>query len=144
MYLNTLFKQTIFDIIKYSAKIGYTSPDQFIIGENLSSAMEAPEIITKDPENQVAKNRMIKLDILSSKFISSPLGLVPKSKRGWRRIHHLSYPKEHFVNDYIPQKWSMLEYTSVDKAMQRIKRLDHGCVLVKENLADTYRHIPVA
>ena len=85
-----LFKQTIFDIIKYGAKIGYTGPDQFIIGENLSSAMEAPEIITKDLENQIAKDRVTKLDILPSKFISSPLGLVPKSKGGWRRsiIYH--------------------------------------------------------
>ena len=144
LHPDLLFRQTIFDIIEYGAKIGYTGPDQFIIGQNLSSATEAPEIITMDLENQIAKDRVTKLDSLPSKFISSPLGLVPKPKGGWRRIHHLSYPKRRSVNDFIPEEWGMLEYTSVDEAMRKIRRLGRGCTLVKKDLADAYCHIPVA
>ena len=88
------FKQTIFDIIEYGAKIGYTGPDQFIIGENLSSATEAPEIITKDLENQIVKDQVTKIDILPPKFISSPLGLVPKPKKGGGKFIICHFPKD--------------------------------------------------
>ena len=144
MYLDLFFKQAIFDIIEYGAKIGYIGSNQFIIGENLFLATKALKIIIMNLENQIAKDRVTKLDTLSSKFIFSLLGLVPKPKGGWRWIHHLFYPKKHLVNDYILENWDALKYISIDEAMQRIKKLERGCMLVKKDLANTYHHIPVA
>ena len=107
---DNVYKQAIFDIIRYGAKIGYTGPEQFILSPNLLSAKEAPDILTKDVEKQRDKGRLTRVDILPSKFISSPLGLVPKSNGTWRRIYHLSHPEGSSVNDFIPQEWGALEY----------------------------------
>lgn len=142
---DTLYTQTILDIILYGAKIGYIGPDQLILSQNLSSANNAPDIIAKDLERQVLMDRVTKLTFLPFKFICSPLGLVPKShSKGWRRIHHLSYPEGRSVNDFIPEEWGTLEYPTVDNAISRIRRLGPGCVLSKRDLTDAYRHIPVA
>lgn len=77
-------------------------------------------------------------------FISSPLGLVPKPDGGWRRIHHLSFPKGLSVNCHIPEEWGSLEYTTFDKAIEAVLRCGPGAVMIKKDLADAFRHIPVA
>lgn len=56
---NKPYTQTIFDIITYRAKIGYTGPDQLILSKNLASAEEAPKVLTKDLEHQIAHNQLI-------------------------------------------------------------------------------------
>lgn len=68
----------IIEIIEYGAKIGYQGPSQRILSDNLSSAKNAPDIISRDLEDQVKHNRVTQVDILPVHFISSPLGLVPK------------------------------------------------------------------
>ena len=79
-------------------------------------------------------------------FISSPLGLVPKADGGWRRIHDLSYPKRQLtsVNSYIPEERGTLEYTTFDEAVDALISMGRGSKLVKRDLADAFRHIPVA
>ena len=46
----------ILDIIEYGAKIGYQGPSQRILSDNLSSAKDAPDIISRDLEDQVKHN----------------------------------------------------------------------------------------
>ena len=87
---------------------------------------------------------MTRVDILPSKFISSPLGLVPKSNGTWRRVHHLSHPEGSSVNDFIPQEWGALEYPTFDDAVAKIRQQGKGCILVKRDFSDAFRHIPVA
>lgn len=79
-------------------------------------------------------------------FISSPLGLVPKADGGWRLIHDLSYPKRKFisVNSYIPEERGTLEYTTFDEAVAALSCMGRGSKLVKRDLADALRHVPVA
>ena len=77
-------------------------------------------------------------------MISSPLGLVPKSNGGFRRIHHLSHPKGRSVNCNIPKDWGALEYTCFDEPVAMITRIGPGAMLIKKDLADAFRHIPVA
>ena len=84
------------------------------------------------------------MESLPYRFISSPLGLAPKPNGGWRRIHHLSHPAGRSVNDYIPQQWGSLEYPTIDDAIAKIRYHGQGCVLVKRDFADAFRHIPVA
>ena len=138
------YTQTIIDIITYGAKVGYTGPHQLIISDNLASANEAPEVLTNDLEEQIASNRLEKVNNIPSCFICSPLGLVPKANGGWRRIHHLSYPESSSVNDHIPEDWGSLEYTSFDEAIRLIEQRGPGCILIKRDFADAFRHIPVA
>jgi hypothetical protein len=77
-------------------------------------------------------------------FICSPLGLVPKGSGGWRRIHHLSYPRGNSVNDYIPAQWATLEYATVDQAIALIAAQGPGAMLIKRDLQDAFHHIPIA
>ena len=128
----------------YGAKIGYTGPNQLILSKNLTSADEAPHILTQDLENQIAHHRLIKIDSLPPKLICSPLGLVSKSNGGWRQIHHLFYPPGRSVNDFIPQEWGALEYLTFDDAIKKIVAHGPKCILVKQDLTDAFRHVPVA
>ena len=79
-----------------------------------------------------------------NRFISSPLGLVPKSTDKWRRIHHLSFPPGKSVNDNIPPEWGALEYAAFDDAVAMVAAAGQGAILIKRDLADAFRHIPVA
>jgi hypothetical protein len=77
-------------------------------------------------------------------FICSPLGLVPKGSGGWRRIHHLSYPRGNSVNDHIPAEWAALEYATVDQAIALVAAQGPRATLIKRDLQDAFRHIPIA
>jgi hypothetical protein len=119
-------------------------PDQTILSRNLASANESPTTLSADICAQFNKGQLGKLTTLPPKFISSPLGLVPKSDSTWRRIHHLSHPTGNSVNDHIPQEWGTLTYTTFDQALQLVAEAGVGSTLVKRDLADAFRHIPVS
>ena len=54
----------------------------------------------------------------------SPLGLVEKKTSGdFRLIHHLSYPQNEFVNDYIDPKLCFVKYASFDEAVALVQKL---------------------
>jgi hypothetical protein len=69
---------------------------------------------------------------------------VPKPDNGWRRIHDLSYPRDLSVNDNIPEPWATLEYTTFDEAINALLLVGKGAILVKRDLSDAFRHIPIA
>ena len=75
----------------------------------------------------------------------SPIGLVPKSHQSgrWRMIVDLSYPPSRSVNDGIAKEPSSMSYASVDDAVECIQRLGPGTELIKVDLKNAYRIIPV-
>lgn len=131
----------ILDIIEYG---GYQSPLQQILSKNLSSATDAPDIISQDLENQIKHDRVSQVDILPAHFISSPLGLVPEPNSGWQRIHHLSHPCGSSVNCNIPEEFEILKYTTFDEAIAVLLKVGPNAVFVKRDLADAFRYIPVS
>ena len=142
---DSCFVNAILRIIKRGTRIGYIGPPRFSISKNHSSVNEAPEILTADVSKQLAAERLVVLSSpLPEAYICSPLGLVPKSNGGWRRIHDLSFPKGISVNDFIPGDWGALEYATFDEAIEALLIQGRGAVLLKEDLADAFRHIPVA
>ena len=78
-------------IIIRGAKIGYRGPFHLQLVKSHPSALVALDILASEIGPQP-----------SYLFISSPLGLVPKSDGGWRRIYDLSFPKGKSVNNRIP------------------------------------------
>ena len=74
-----------------------------------------------------------------------PIGLVPKGHNTgrWRMIVNLSYPDPNSVNHGIPEDWCSLCYASVDDALQLICSLGPGCWLLKMDLKDAYRVVPI-
>ena len=138
------YKATILDIIKFGVKIGYNGPKQRILSPNLPTAKDAPEVLTMDLETQLAYNCVTRLDAIPEWFISSPLGLVPKSNGKWRRIYHLSHPHGKSVNCNIKEKYGALKYTNIDEAIELVIKIGRGAILIKKDLADAFRHILVA
>ena len=143
-----LYTHTITQIIKYGARIGYTGPDQLILSANLPSANSSTDTLEKDILDQRSHNRLaLVADPKQLKrFISSPHGLVPKpgQTNAWRRIHHLSSPPGRSDNDYIPNEWGTLEYATFDEAVAMVAAAGQGATLIKRDLADAFRHIPIA
>ena len=141
---DSVYRRTILNIIRCGARIGYTGPKQRIISPNLSSAKDAPEVLSKYLDEQIQHHRVVPVREPPPHFMSSPLGLVPKPNGKWRRIHHLSHPRKGSVNYHIPAEWGALEYTSFDEALEALLDVGRGAYLVKRDLADAFRHIPVA
>ena len=139
-----IYQETILSIILRGAKLGYCGPKQRIISGNLPSATNDPDTLTADLKNQIAEDRLTEVNEIGDHFICSPLGLAPKSNGKWRRIHHLSYPRGRSVNCHIPKEWGALEYTTFDEAKQEVIRAGPGAIMVKRDLKDAFRHIPVS
>ena len=132
-------------ILRKGAKIGYRGPNITHRNTNHHSALDAPEILSSDLQKQLHHDRLNQIDpATEAPFVCSPLGLVPKHDGGWRRIHDLSFPPGNSVNDGIPQEWGSLEYTTFDEAVDALLQQGQGAILVKRDLKDAFRHIPVA
>jgi hypothetical protein len=107
-----LFVNTLLHIIQYGTRIGYCGPHQSIISPNLTSATADPSTLSLDIARERSHQRIMQVPTPASAthFICSPLGLVPKGRGDWRRIHHLSYPRGISINDHIPAEWVALDY----------------------------------
>ena len=74
----------------------------------------------------------------------SPMGLVPKPHSDkWRLIVDLSSPRGRSVNDGISSALCSLQYASVDNAVDIIRCLGQSTELVKLDLSNAYRIVPV-
>ena len=132
-------------IIRQGAKIGYTGPPRFSISKNHLSASEASFILTTDIEKQLAAGHLITLSsTLPDPYKCSPPDLVPKSSGGWSRIHDLSFSEGALPNEIIPRIWGALEYATFDEAVELLLIQGRGTILLIEDLADAFRHVPVA
>ena len=76
---------------------------------------------------------------------SSPIGLVPKARQHdkWRMIVDLSCPRGQSVNDGISADHCSIQYASVDEAVNIILAMGRCTQLVKVDLKDAYKIIPV-
>ncbi len=113
---------------------------------NHPSSLENPAVLRGNINSEVAQGRMIgPLPPSWAPVIHcSPLGLIPKSQPGkWRTIVDLSSPSGGSVNDGIDPSTCSLAYASLDNAVELIISLGRGAELVKMDLKDAYRIVPV-
>lgn len=101
-------------IMNFGVQIGYCGPKILRLSKNLASAKEAPDIISQKILDDLQWKRVVKTEA-KKPFISSPLGLVPKTNSGWRRIHHFSHPEGSSVNDGISREARELKYVTFQK-----------------------------
>ena len=75
----------------------------------------------------------------------SPVGLVPKGHQGdaWSMIVDLSHPSGRSVNHLIPSDLCSLHYPSVDDAGDYILALGRYTQLIKVDLKNAYRILPI-
>lgn len=114
---------------------------------NHPSAATNPLIVREHIEKEVAAGRLV--GPLSHSLLplikTSPIGLIPKAHQPgcWRMIVDLSYPFNHSVNTGISEELSSITYARVDDAVACILQLGPGTELVKLDLQNAYRIIPV-
>jgi len=111
--------------------------------------MEGHETVTKDLLRESGKGRFEKYShfkLLPAGFTGSPLGLTDKADGSKRRIHHLSYsPDEHTsINNYIPENYSPIEYSTISETIAAIQQYASGCSSVKRDFKSAFRNIPVS
>jgi hypothetical protein len=134
---------TLTGILKYGCQIGYIGPLQHIISKNLKSSMLDPTVIKRKLSDDLALGRVLSTRP-EAPFICSPLGLVPKHDGGFRRIHHLSHPRESSVNWFIPENYSKITYISIRNIFTEILATGRSCVIIKKDIKDAFRNIPIA
>ena len=139
------FLETLSGILRKGAKIGHRGDIPLHRNENHHSALDAPDILTADLQEQLQHDRLTLVNPHEEpRYVCSPLGLVPKHDGGWRRIHDLFFPRHASVNDGIDQAWGALEYTTFDDAVDALLQQGRGAQFVKRDLKEAFRHIPVA
>ena len=135
--------QTLHDILVFGVQLGYEGPEQLILSPNLTSANDDPQSITSKLEHALQLER-VRMASPKQPFISSPLGLVAKHDGGFRRIHHLSFPRNHSVNDHISNDYCKLAYTTFDNIIRLILSGGRNCMIVKRDIKDAFRMVLVA
>ena len=74
----------------------------------------------------------------------SPLVLLSKAQPGrFRTIIDFSLPRDHSVNSGISEGICLVSYATLDDAVRLIKRLGPITQLVKMDLKDAYRMVPI-
>ena len=75
----------------------------------------------------------------------SPLGVIPKKNKpgNWRLIVDLLSPAGFSVNDGISPELSSLNNTSVVHLVSLVTSVGRGALLVKADIKEAYRMIPV-
>ena len=75
----------------------------------------------------------------------SSIGVVlkPHQPDKWRMITDLLYPRSASVNDGISPNLCSLHYSSVDDAVALIRQLGRNTLLIKLDIKDAYRIVPV-
>lgn len=127
----------ILDGFMHGFPLNYVGPHLPSKSRNLKSAITRPEITQQKIDKEVAEGRVggpFAYPPLPNLRVS-PLGLVEKKKSGdFRLIHHLSYPQNESVNDYIDPKLCFVKYASFDEAVALVQKLGQGCLLGKSDI----------
>ena len=139
------YTQYILRGISQGFRIGYNRHHQL---RQSHSAMltHNPEVISHYLSQEVSLARMKMFPVSHSTNIhTSPIGVIPKKNKPgkWRLIVDLSSPTGHSVNDGISSEWSSVSYPTVDHLSSLILSLGRGAFLVKADIKEAYRMVPV-
>lgn len=121
----------------YGFHLGCTDFPSSKVSRNHKSAVEHPSVI----QDFIAQGR--ELGRIAgpfpsppfTQFVSSPLGVVPKSEPGkFRVIHDLSFPKSNSVNSMIPEENSKVTYDSIDDITALLRKFGQGALMAKTDI----------
>ena len=112
------------------------------------SSLQDGAIVSRHIAGEVEVGRMqgpILPAPVASSVHTSPNGLIHKAHQvgKWRLISELSFPRNASVNDGIRQDLCSIQYSSVDDAVSLIRILGQSTPLIKLDIKDAYRNIPV-
>lgn len=130
----------------YGFHLGCTDLPSSKVSRNHKSAIEHPSVI----QDFIAQGR--ELGRIAgpfpsppfTHFVSSPLGVVPKSEPGKLCvIHDLSFPKSNSVNSMIPDENSTVQYDSIDNVTVLLRKFGQGALMAKTDIQDAFRIVPI-
>ena len=131
-------------------RVGFQWTSRHVVPKGKNLPISNPEVVTGYLTREVSLNRMIKFSMSNvmaahAGIQISPLGIIPKKNRPnkWRLITDLSSPEGGSVNDGIEREWSTLEYVSIDHLSHIISSVGRGAFLVKADIKEAYRIVPV-
>ena len=137
---------TIWSVFPNPVTIGFDRR-QHISSASGNLHIDKPEAVTEYLQREVLLGRMwkIPLTILPRGVHISPLGMIPKKNKPgkWRLIVDLSSPHGTSINDGIDTDRSSLSYASVDHLAALVVSTGRGCFLVKADIKEAYRMVPV-
>lgn len=102
--------------------------------KNHKSTQDHPEIIEEHIRKGIQSQRIARpFDSPPFPyFISSPLGIVPKSDPGkFRIIHDISFPDGNSVNLFIPSENSKVQYDTIDRIVHCFGK---GALMAKSDI----------
>ena len=143
-----VFASYIFRGLRDGFRIGFAHQSHTPVPAtgNHPSSRERPRIISAHLQEELQLGRIVHSPpaLLPPRVHTNPIGLVPKPHSDkWRLIVDLSSPRDLSVNDGISPALCSAQYASVDNAVDIIKQLGHGTELVKIDLSNAYRMVPV-
>ena len=142
--------EAILGICQFEARIGYEGQRHSSrIFQNLTSALECLEIVTIRIKAELEKGQLVCYpdeSVLPDDFTTLPLGLIDKSDRSKRLVHHLSYPPDETtsINNGIPDDYRTISYSTISEATAAIQIFGSSCLLVKRDFENAFRHIPIS
>ena len=143
-----VFASYIFSGLCNGFRIGFRYSYSSLISptHNHPSSGDNPSVVSEYLREELRLGRLVgPIPQPRSHLIhTSPVGLVPKPHSDkWRLIIDLSYPRGKSVNDGISSAFCSLQYTSVDNAVNIITALGNSTELIKLDLSNAYRIVPV-
>jgi hypothetical protein len=107
--------------------------------------MQSPLAAKEKIENEIQNGRIAgpfsKRPIWN--LICSPVGIVPKTTSSYRLITHLSYPPSNSVDDFTDKNFSTVQFSSFDKALSIVKKLDKNALIAKMDIKSAFRLLTV-
>ena len=143
------FATYINQVLSLGFRIGFDSLNHPLraAGHNHPSSLANPHVVRDRLREEVQIGRLVgPLPQPWQRVVHcSPIGLVPKAHvhNKWRMIVDLSSPRGSSINDGINEESCSLSYVSLDDAVGLIQSLGPCTQLVKMDLKDAYRLIPV-
>ena len=141
-HFDQYFVSKLLDIIKRDANVEYIENKKFHVFINYRSINEVFDIFIVDFDKQFIVRRMSKMSFsLSAHYICLLLNLIFKHDDEWKRIHDLSYFKNNSINENIIENAEVLKYVTFDEIIAIFIFQERDVVMLKENLANAFRHI---
>ena len=112
----------------------------------MKSAMDNPQVISQYLESECRVGRVVgPLSVEEFPFVHiNRFGVIPKSTPGkWRLIVDMSSPEGNSVNDGIQESRCSLAYVTVEDATQGIANYGTAALLIKIDIRNVYRVVPV-
>ena len=140
------FSQYILEGIQKGFRIGFNR-SHILNSEATNFHCNNPQNVTEYLLREVSLQRMWRLPLGARPrgIHISPLGLIPKKNKPgkWRLIVDLSSPMDASVNDGISPDLASLSYASIDHLAALIVMEGKGSFLVKADIKEAYRMVPV-